>query len=760
MTVLKNVPRVVCLIVDRGEESYFQPTLQSVCANTQTTTDIVLIAVNADLRLLKEFWIQESHAGKYQNIIEATGTDLLSATLTHLPDRFQSYDLAYVRPGVELPYGWDGRLALAATQVANIAAVSPLCNIAPLFSLGVAHHEPKPAVATIDQLVYELGKQCNFEVPSLLSSCGYLRREALARVQTVVTAEPHEQDAEAFWWHFAQRFRHAGLPVVACDHVYIEDSNPRHQREMAMIEQREEIELFGKAAHPLTSLKYAVDNALAQKSMPVGLPEPLAPVQLHVAHSLGGGLDRWVKNYCEHDQIRTNLVLRSIGSHHIFGKRIALYRSADMDKKPLQYWDLIAPIYSTAITHLQYKAILDEIISAFQIEVILVSSLIGHSLDVLTTDRQTIVITHDYYPFCPAIYIYFDGVCQDCSTHRLQSCFEHNEQNQYVKNRCTEEWLGIRKRYIELMSAEHITVVSPSASVPQHFRQLMPTLKHLGFNLVPHGATFPSTRAKTNIVPSNAGKLRLVVLGILSLPKGQKLWSELYPQLHDIADCHLVGAGDEAKIYADQPHVHLIPHYQNEDLPEILNTIKPDLGILLSIWPETFSYTLSELWLLGIPPLTTDLGSFADRIEDGVNGFLVPPDSTAVVEKLRLISNNRALLDPIKTWLTDFQHRSITDMIAEYHRLTPLPEFSAQRYFSERQHIPVIAPEPDPPPPVLSISPEARFSAVLQAFGGYITEKINITPRLTAWQRKLLLKFVKTSFICATRLMRVADRRR
>ena len=51
------------------------------------------------------------------------------------------------------------------------------------------------------------------------------------------------------------------------------------------------------------------------------------------------------------------------------------------------------------------------------------------------------------------------------------------------------------------------------------------------------------------------------------------------------------------------------------------------LAMSVSIVPETFSYTLSELWAAGIPVLATRLGAFGDRIVDGENGWLFPAGS-------------------------------------------------------------------------------------------------------------------------------------
>src|SRR4030067_2931588 len=108
--------------------------------------------------------------------------------------------------------------------------------------------------------------------------------------------------------------------------------------------------------------------------------------------------------------------------------------------------------------------------------------------------------------------------------------------------------------------------------------------------------------------PAPGGKLRIVVLGMVSVSKGMRLLSEGLPQLLEFAELHLVGAKEAGELFRDMPGVHVVDQFASEELPAIVAPIPPDVGLLLSIVPETFSYTLSELFLLGIPPSAPRLG--------------------------------------------------------------------------------------------------------------------------------------------------------
>ncbi len=79
----------------------------------------------------------------------------------------------------------------------------------------------------------------------------------------------------------------------------------------------------------------------------------------------------------------------------------------------------------------------------------------------------------------------------------------------------------------------------------------------------------------------------------------------------------------------------MIPSYDRGGLCRLVEEVSPDVGLLLSVFPETFSYTLHELQMLGIPPVATRIGSFADWIDHGENGFLADPRPESLVELLR-----------------------------------------------------------------------------------------------------------------------------
>lgn len=86
--------------------------------------------------------------------------------------------------------------------------------------------------------------------------------------------------------------------------------------------------------------------------------------------------------------------------------------------------------------------------------------------------------------------------------------------------------------------------------------------------------------------------------------------------------------------------IRLHGRYENRDLPNILATL--DVLVVPSVWYETFSITIREGFLAGVPVVASRLGAMGEAIEDGVTGLLFEPgDASDLHEKL-----DRLVRDP------------------------------------------------------------------------------------------------------------------
>jgi hypothetical protein len=173
-------------------------------------------------------------------------------------------------------------------------------------------------------------------------------------------------------------------------------------------------------------------------------------------------------------------------SSHAMGEGLVLYAGKTM--KPLALWPFSTPIQATAETHPEYRRVIEAIVRDYGVGAVLVSSLIGHALDSLDTGLPTVIVNHDYYPFCPAIQIYFGGVCQHCDSDRLAECAANNPDfNPPHRVFPVAERIRVRERYLELVESNAIALVVPSRSAREHLERLAPRLGKAAFVTTPHG---------------------------------------------------------------------------------------------------------------------------------------------------------------------------------------------------------------------------------------------------------------------------------
>ncbi len=393
-------------------------------------------------------------------------------------------------------------------------------------------------------------------------------------------------------------------------------------------------------------------------------PEPntAKPVQLHVIHDLGGGSAKWLRDFATADDERTNFVLRSFTHGEAAGGGIALFTDA-ADDLPVRTWNFEVPIPAAVVTHAEYRAALAEVIASWRVNAVLVSSFIGHSLDLLETGLPTAVVNHDYFPFCAAINL-------ERAADGAISCPEGEGSNPFT-GYSHDDCRQVRERYLQLVAQRNVTMVVPSNSVAENFLALDRRFAGVAFVTIPHGYAPPLVRQGSAVVVPGE-RLRILVLGQLSRQKGADLLKAALPEITRFADVYLLGCREVGELFRFEPHVHVLSQYELLDLPGHVASINPHVGLLMSTVAETYSYALSELMMLGVPAAATRIGSFAERIRHGENGFLFEPDARSMVEVLRAVDKDRARLARIAAHLQGWSPRPAAQMVAAYHRVTPI----------------------------------------------------------------------------------------
>ena len=115
---------------------------------------------------------------------------------------------------------------------------------------------------------------------------------------------------------------------------------------------------------------------------------------------------------------------------------------------------------------------------------------------------------------------------------------------------------------------------------------------------------------------------------------------------------------------AHDPRIHFAGPYNSADLPAILNRL--DVLLIPSIWHETFSFVTREAILAGLPVIASQMGGIPEAIEEGINGFLLPPgDLTAWTAAMSRLVEDHDLITAFHQAQLARQVKSMAEHAAE-----------------------------------------------------------------------------------------------
>lgn len=646
--------------------------------------------------------------------------------------------VAWVAAGTRTSPGWVLQLLAELQAHPEVGSCSPLAVGDALFTPLVDGQIHDLHLSGLNAWLMEHAPETLLDLGRPLLQAGLMRHEAWQAVQRAPRLHWALAIARAGWVHgTSQRVCvKLELPVAPAQGM---------QRNSAPSMSLLADESLWRSTHPLTGLRHSLsttpesDWRAGYAGAALDAASTSGSVRLHVMHSWGGGLNKWVREFCESDAkagTGRGLLLKSIGTYGAFAQRLELYVDHD-EGAPLRVWELRLPIHATALSHLEVAQILEEIIEHYGVDEVVVSSLIGHSLDVLRTGLPTALVMHDHYPFCVTLYAQFEGECRQCDSQRLQRCMRHNAGHRFFRGVDADDWLALREAFVATVMRHRPLLAAPSRSVALRWQSLMPELREYPLEVIEHGLDMEPA---PTFEPPEGGPLRVVVLGRLSAEKGRELLAEILPALAPWAQVLLLGCGEQSDEIKQLEHVTSIDHFDTQDLGAHLARWRPHVGLLTSIVPETFSYALSELWHYGVPVLACDLGALGDRIRDGENGFLEPAQVPALLARLRRLNGDRATLAAVRERLLAQSTRSVAEMLDDYAK--------ALRAIGRTRPVKVDAPAQPlavSKPAVkrsdarwLHVSPEATWIQAARAFMAYTRHKAANSPRLPQALRQWL----------------------
>lgn len=395
------------------------------------------------------------------------------------------------------------------------------------------------------------------------------------------------------------------------------------------------------------------------------------PVTLHISHAWGGGIARWIDELCRHDHAGHHLVLVAGAERDTrhYGQTLKLLASGTQGAE-LQSLELTPAIADTAAAHRQYRSLLDWLLGRYGVARVVVSSLIGHSLDCLRTGLPTLEVLHDFFPASPVLDIDPLRFVDPQGNFDLAGLLKAGRACLMFDQDSPAHWQTLRERWLAAVKENPVQLVAPTEHVAERWSALFPGQLE-PIPVIPHGradATVAIDPVQSR--PMNDGRLRLVVVGRLSSGKGLGLLEAALDQLAPLAQIILVGAGRDAERLFGRAGVDVILNYRPEELNGLLQDIGPQAALFLSTVPETWNYVLSDLRALKVPVLATRLGAFAERIEDGRDGLLFEPTPEGLVAAVGQIAARPEMLAELVKQAP--AEASMAEVIERYAALLPV----------------------------------------------------------------------------------------
>ncbi|WP_027080904.1 glycosyltransferase [Luteimonas mephitis] len=309
------------------------------------------------------------------------------------------------------------------------------------------------------------------------------------------------------------------------------------------------------------------------------------------------------------------------------GGLISLYELVGDELRPREKVELAVRVEPTAHASDQYDQTVADFLYRYSIQLLHIRHIAWHSMN-LAEIAQAIGIPvvyslHDFYSICASHNLldhdlrYCGGRCTPGEGNCTSALWPASPVPE-LKHKFIHHWRARFERFFSSCNAFITTASSAAALIESNYPMLAGRVR-----VIPHGRDFAGYTA-TAEPPNSASPSRVLIPGNIGPAKGSELIRQMAKSDNGKRfEFHLLGAVAQGLQGVGVQH----GRYDRASFSERVAKIRPTLGMILSIWPETYCHTLTEMWSCGIPVLAMDIGAVGDRIRASGAGWLIPPDS-------------------------------------------------------------------------------------------------------------------------------------
>ena len=542
----------------------------------------------------------------------------------------------------EVPTGWLSRLIRPIIYNSNIASVTPFSNCATICSFpNFCEDNILPegiSLNDLDLLFKKYGSSNTIEIPTGVGFCMALNRDCINKIGMFDTVYGKGYGEENDWCCRAVK---NGFVNVMITNLFVYHKHGASFGEVITKSKQERIDENLK----ILCNRYPKYTQIIDEFI---LKDPIKDVrnflkiivkrnlcgrkkaELIVNHSLGGGATTYALRKIEKDKIIKDHFIVSLLSD---GKTLKLdsYIFDEVISVNFNYKDLD-------------KNFIKDICCILSIDNIFINQLVGYPLTeiidmIIISNISYDYFIHDFFCVCPRYNLLNDKYKYCNNETQASKCNECMKD--IIKNNDVEDISMWRKIFNDLLINANI-VAAPSKNTAEIINKYYPDLK---INVMEHA--IPSHLHNTyKNKEHNSKTFNISVLGAIGIEKGSKI---LYEIINEIKRRKLpikitvIGYTDKHNSYyiSKDKMLEVTGPYDNNYVSDLLAKYETDIVLIPSIWPETYSYTVSEAIYSGYKVIAFDIGAPSDRIRETGMGYLV--EKTECSELLKCI------VDIIKT---------------------------------------------------------------------------------------------------------------
>ena len=708
-------------------------------------------------------------------------------------EQSEDHDVILLNSDTVVTKDWVEKILICAYSENEIGTVTPVSNNATLCSVpNFCEENSLPEYLNIDKAA-EIVEKCSFcDYPQITVAhgfCMFVKREVIRKIgkfdaETFGRGYGEEND-------FCNRAEQAGYMHVMCDNTYIYHSGTKSfmskekekyiQEHDQILQERYPVQMHNNAVHCRDNPnKYIGDNIrtffavkngkknvlyVLHSDFSVGKNDNIGGTQFHV-RDLKDGLKDDYNIFVVARNLDMLCLTAYIGDRH--------YSFDFYIGKPDEF---------IRDSNRVLRKVFDNILEAFEIDLIHVHHTIGLSFDIFYLAQEKsipiILTAHDFYYLCPTIKLLSKTgktCCNKISSESCRKCLrdvcgiiedydymkewrkrickifdickkiilpsksaeklyfeafpeykdkyqvlEHGVRKQREEkfevsnkkrgqfrfgidgmkkngiNYCVMGWVNafeIDRRnerfYLQLKVDENELIYVPitlhsidyQRGIVARFEAVLPVfqcrIKELMANVVicddENVVYFGETEAVHLKVETDDKiyKFRVAFIGGLDVAKGSKVVYDIINQgAHDVQWFTFGTVGDEKLQNLSKENYTAIGKYHAKDLPKLIEMHHIDIIGILSIWPETYSYTMSEAIMCEKPVIVTDIGALGERMKKYGCGYTVSVEHAAqeFIQYVDDVKGNKSLYNQLHKRTKEVILTRMDEMLERYQIL-------------------------------------------------------------------------------------------